>query len=119
HVLCLDKISTGDGIVAALQVVSILVESGKNLNELCSGMQTYPQILENVKITKKINLDNNLKLKQAVKDAEQEMAGKGRVLLRASGTEPLIRVMVEGETEQMIQPHVAKLVDLVKQEFCS
>ncbi len=119
HVLCLDKISTGDGIVAALQVVSILVESGKNLNELCSGMQTYPQILENVKITKKINLDNNLKLKQAVKDAEQEMAGKGRVLLRASGTEPLIRVMVEGETVQMIQPHVAKLVDLVKQEFCS
>ncbi len=118
HVLCLDKTSTGDGIVAALQVISILVEKEVSLKEICSGMTKFPQILENVKVVGKVDLLESEKLNQAVAEAERGMAGKGRVLLRVSGTEPLIRVMVEGETLQMIEPVVVKLVNLVKSEFC-
>ncbi|MDX1796444.1 MAG: phosphoglucosamine mutase, partial [Hydrogenovibrio sp.] len=87
HVLCLDKTSTGDGIVAALQVMSILVESGQDLKELTSGMTKFPQILKNVKVKDKTGLKTNQALKDAVAAAEERMAGKGRVLLRASGTE--------------------------------
>lgn len=118
HVLCLDKASTGDGIVAALQVVSILVEKKTSLKKLLEGMDVFPQILENIKITGKVDLTKNMIIQDAVRYAEKQMGGKGRVLLRASGTEPLIRVMVEGETLSMIEPHVKKLVNLVKSEFC-
>ena len=118
HVLCLDKASTGDGIVAALQVVSILVEKKTSLKKLLEGMDVFPQILENIKITGKVDLTKNMIIQDAVRYAEKQMGGKGRVLLRASGTEPLIRVMVEGETLSMIEPHVEKLVNLVKSEFC-
>jgi phosphoglucosamine mutase len=118
HVLCLDKASTGDGIVAALQVVSILVEKKTSLKKLLEGMDVFPQILENIKITGKVDLTKNMIIQDAVRYAEKQMGGKGRVLLRASGTEPLIRVMVEGETLSMIEPHVKKLVNLVKSDFC-
>ncbi|MDX1796143.1 MAG: phosphoglucosamine mutase, partial [Hydrogenovibrio sp.] len=117
HVLCLDKTSTGDGIVAALQVMSILVESGQDLKELTSGMTKFPQILKNVKVKDKTGLKTNQALKDAVAAAEERMAGKGRVLLRASGTEPLIRVMVEGESLALIEPEVETLVKIVETEF--
>ena len=118
HVLCLDKTTTGDGIIASLQVVSILMKTGKSLNKLMEGMKKYPQILENVRVAKKVDLSANKIIQEAVKLSEAEMSGKGRVLLRVSGTEPLIRVMVEGETLSLIEPHVNKLVKLVKNEFC-
>ena len=118
HVLCLDKTSTGDGIVAALQVVSILVEKKASLKELLTGLSTYPQILKNVKVLGKVDLTQNIAIQKAVSRAEKQMNGKGRVLLRVSGTEPLIRVMVEGETLSMIEPQVEMLVNLVKCEFC-
>ena len=82
------------------------------------GMKKYPQILENVRVAKKVDLSANKIIQEAVKLSEAEMSGKGRILLRVSGTEPLIRVMVEGETLSLIEPHVNKLVKLVKNEFC-
>lgn len=118
HVLCLDKASTGDGIIASLQVVSIIVEQNKTLKSLCDGVTRYPQILKNIKVTKKIDLSKNFNIQKEIHFVEQEMNGRGRVLLRASGTEPLVRVMVEGETVELIKPHVELLVKIVESEFC-
>ncbi len=118
HVLCLDKASTGDGIVASLQIVAIMSAKNKSLKDLVEGLTKYPQILKNVKVSGKVDLSKNKALKVAVKEVEAEMGSRGRVLLRASGTEPLIRVMVEGETISLIEQQVDRLVKLVESEFC-
>jgi len=117
HIICLDKSTTGDGIVAALQVLAEIQQSGKSLNELKLGMQKYPQVLKNVRVNKKVNLDEFDPIKKAVKAVEKKMGDKGRVLLRASGTEPLIRVMVEGENESDVIKYADELVDVVKKEI--
>lgn len=118
HVLCLNKITTGDGIVAALQVMSILVNEQKTLQDMLSGMDIFPQKMINVRVKDKTGLDENKSLTMAVERAESRMAGKGRVLLRASGTEPVIRVMVEGDDLSMVETEVKALVELVETEFC-
>lgn len=97
HIIVRDRIATGDGTIAALQVLHAMVDSGKNLAELKSIMTKYPQTLVNVRIKKKIDLASSDVIQDAVKMAEKQMGSRGRVLLRASGTEPLIRVMVEAE----------------------
>jgi phosphoglucosamine mutase len=102
HIICLDKTSTGDGIIASLQVLDWLVEKGITLTKACNGMSLYPQIMINVPIAKKIDLQSLPAVQQSVSAAESELNGKGRVLLRASGTEPLIRVMVEGEDAVLV-----------------
>ncbi len=117
HVLCLDKTTTGDGIIAALQVMSIIINSKKSLADLLQGLKIYPQKLINIKVINKNLVANNQRLKQAVIDAEKAMQGLGRVLIRPSGTEPLVRVMVEGETQSLIDPHVKRLVHLVETEL--
>ncbi len=114
HIICLDKTTTGDGIVAALQVLAQIQLSGKSLHELKLGMQKFPQILKNVRVNKKVNIDEVESIQKAVKAVEKKMGEKGRVLLRASGTEPLIRVMVEGESENEVVNHVNYLLDEVK-----
>ena len=95
HIICLDKTTTGDGIIAALQIVAEMQKTGLSLHDLKSGMQKYPQVLINVRTAKKVDL-NHVGIQNAVRAVEQALGDKGRVLLRASGTEPLIRVMVEG-----------------------
>ena len=95
HIICLDKTTTGDGIVAALQVLAEMKETGNSLHELRSRMSKYPQCLINVRIKKKLDL-NSADVIAAVNDVEAELGENGRVLLRPSGTEPVIRVMVEG-----------------------
>ena len=117
HIICLDRTTTGDGIVAALQVLAEIQHSGKSLHELKLGMQKYPQILKNVRINKKVNIDEVESIQKAVKDVEKKMAGKGRVLLRSSGTEPLIRVMVEGENLDDVVKYADQLVDEVKKSI--
>lgn len=117
HVLCLDKTSTGDGIVAALQVMSIVVKTELSLQKLASGMQKMPQVLKNVRIKEKVDLATSDALQNAISASEDRMAGKGRVLIRASGTEPLIRVMVEGQDASQIETEANKLVKLVETEF--
>ncbi len=114
HIICLDRTTTGDGIIAALQVMAEMQRSGKNLHELKSGMQKYPQVLINVKTTKKVNLDADENIQKAVSAVEKKLGETGRVLLRASGTEPLIRVMVEGQHEDAVKNYAQQLTDDVK-----
>jgi phosphoglucosamine mutase len=114
HIICLDKTTTGDGIIAALQIMAEMQDSGKNLHELKSGMKKYPQVLVNVKTSKKINPDQDEGIQKAVKAVEKKLGDTGRVLLRASGTEPLIRVMVEGQQEDLVRNYANQIADDVK-----
>jgi phosphoglucosamine mutase len=107
HLICLDKTTTGDGLVSALQVLCVMKQSGRTLAELTAGMSRYPQRLVNVRVPRKIDLKNALPIQAAVARAEQQLGARGRVLLRASGTEPVVRVMVEGEDRE----EVAQLAD--------
>ncbi|MES2182590.1 MAG: phosphoglucosamine mutase [Pseudomonadota bacterium] len=115
HILALDKHSSGDGIIAALQVLQALLQSKKSLAQLSADLTLYPQVLINVKTAKKINLDQHGAIQAAVRNAEAELAGSGRVLLRASGTEPKIRVMVEGESQLQVQTLAEKIAAVVTQ----
>ncbi|MEQ1622835.1 MAG: phosphoglucosamine mutase [Methylococcales bacterium] len=114
HIICLDRTTTGDGIIAALQVMAEMQGSGKSLHELKSSMQKYPQILVNVKTGKKINPEEDESIQKAVKAVEKKLGSTGRVLLRASGTEPLIRVMVEGQDEDLVKSYAHQLADDVR-----
>jgi phosphoglucosamine mutase len=114
HILALDKHSSGDGIIAALQVLNAMRSSGKSLAELGASLTLYPQVLVNVKVKKRIDISGNPVLQKAVKDAESELNGSGRVLLRASGTEPKIRVMVEGQSRDQVQKLADAIADVVK-----
>jgi len=114
HIICLDRTTTGDGIIAALQIMAEMQCSGKNLYELKSGMQKYPQILINLRTSKKVNIDANETIQKCVKDFETKLGDKGRILLRASGTEPLIRVMVEGEQEDTVKNYANQIAEVVK-----
>ncbi len=114
HIICLDKTTTGDGIIAALQVMAEMHDTGKSLSELKSGMQKYPQVLINIKTGRAIDIDNDIVLQKAVSAVENKLGDKGRVLLRASGTEPLIRVMVEGESESLVNNLAQELAEVVK-----
>jgi phosphoglucosamine mutase len=113
HIICLDRTTTGDGIVSALQVLATMVRSGKTLHELKTGMKKYPQRMINVPVSGKVELDNTPAVQDAVKSAEQRLAGRGRVLLRPSGTEPLVRVMVEGEDAQQVSDEADQLASIV------
>jgi len=117
HIICLDRTTTGDGIVAALQVLAAICGSGKNLHELKQGMEKYPQHMINVRIKEKVDPFTSEQIVAAVKATENRLADKGRVLLRASGTEPLIRVMIEGSDEQQVLTEVKQLAELVEQVF--
>ena len=100
--IMLDKATTGDGLICALQVLAIMKETGKPLSELASGMPKYPQTMVNVRTSSKLDLDSSEEIRSAVAAAEAELADTGRVVLRASGTEPVIRVMVEGLDHQQV-----------------
>tara|TARA_B110000008_G_scaffold57209_1_gene56746 strand:- start:45 stop:1388 length:1344 start_codon:yes stop_codon:yes gene_type:complete len=116
HVLCSDLNTTGDGIVAALQVIRAISDSGKTLAELKTGMQKFPQIMINVRLAKKVDISNNSAINSAVSDAEKKLAGRGRVLLRPSGTEPLIRVMAEGDDQALVEQQVQDIAKVVEQQ---
>jgi len=113
HIICLDRTTTGDGIVSALQVLAAMVKSGKTLHDLKNGMKKYPQRMINVPVSGKVELENTPAVQDAVKSAEQRLAGRGRVLLRPSGTEPLVRVMVEGEDAQQVNDEADQLAAIV------
>jgi len=119
HIICLDKTTTGDGIIAALQIMAEMHDTGKSLSELKSGMQKYPQVLINIKTGGAIDIDNDIVLQKAVSTVENKLGDKGRVLLRASGTEPLIRVMVEGESESLVNNLAQELAEVVKKLIVS
>ncbi len=112
HILCLNATTTGDGIVAALQVLQALQAHGKKLHDYKKGMTKLPQIMKNVKVVDK-SVVESVEIIEAVKQAEEEFAGRGRILLRPSGTEPVVRVMAEGEDESLVNALVDRLVDVV------
>ena len=114
HIICLDKTTTGDGIIAALQVLDGLISSGQTLTEACSDLQIYPQIMINVPISNSLDLNDSSLVQDEIRAAEAELADSGRVLLRASGTEPLIRVMVEGRDSAQVEKIAAKLAQSVR-----
>jgi len=115
HILTLDKHSSGDGIIAALQVLQAVIESKKTLAQLAANLTLYPQVLINIKTSKKIDLGNHAQIQTAVQAAEKALAGRGRILLRASGTEPIFRVMVEGENQLQVQTLAQNIADVVSQ----
>jgi phosphoglucosamine mutase len=114
HIICLDKHTTGDGIVSALQVLSAMRESGKSLAQLTAGLVMVPQVLLNVKVPHGFEWKKHAAIKQAHKAAAASLNGKGRVLLRPSGTEPVLRVMVEGEPRKAIESAAKSIADAVK-----
>ncbi|MDH5502298.1 MAG: phosphoglucosamine mutase, partial [Gammaproteobacteria bacterium] len=114
HVICLDQTTTGDGLIAALQILAIMKRSGQPLSELVKGMTRYPQNLLNVRTARRLDLHGTPVIRDAIAQAEKELAKSGRVLLRASGTEPVIRVMVEGENEQQVLLLSKRLADVVE-----
>lgn len=109
HIVCLDKTTTGDGIVAALQVLTIMVKQNKPLAQLLDGITLMPQTLMNLKTTRAGLLAAHTQVQHAVTCMEQEIKGEGRVLLRPSGTEPVLRIMVEGRNEKMVNTVAEKL----------
>lgn len=113
HLLALDKHTTGDGIVSSLQVLSALVRSGKTLAESCSELQLYPQTLINVKVGAGFDWTSNAAMVAEKESVERELGNAGRVLIRASGTEPLIRVMVEAKTAQLAESSARRIADKV------
>lgn len=117
HIICSDLTTTGDGIVSALQVLRAVVGSGHSLAELKQGMSKYPQRMINVKAPRSAKLKNNATIDRAIAAAEKALAGRGRVLLRPSGTEPVVRVMVEGDEAGLVEKLVRELAATVEQEL--
>ncbi|MDT8437957.1 MAG: phosphoglucosamine mutase [Wenzhouxiangellaceae bacterium] len=116
HILCLDRATTGCGLVSALQVLEVLATSGRPLAEWVAGMQHFPQVMVNVPVegSARALLDDNPAIDEAVAAVEQQLAGQGRVVLRPSGTEPLIRVMVEGRSAEHTRALAEQLADVVR-----
>ena len=114
HILCLDKTTTGDGLVSALQVLAVMKQTGNSLAELAAGMHRFPQVLLNVKVARGVDPTGIAVVQAAVARIEKRLNGEGRVVLRASGTEPVIRVMVEGRDEQLTRALATELAQVVR-----
>lgn len=117
HIICRDRTTTGDGIIAALQVLEALVETGLSLEDQLAEVKLYPQVLINVRFEQQREIIGLPQIQAALREAEQELAGQGRILLRPSGTEPLIRVMVEGSDAEKVNATAKHLADLVREQL--
>ncbi|MDX1334643.1 MAG: phosphoglucosamine mutase [Gammaproteobacteria bacterium] len=115
HIICLERTSTGDGIIAALQILYVMSKTGKSLHELKKGMTKFPQTLLNVPMTGNRDVLDSPQVQMAVKAVEQELGDEGRVLLRPSGTEPLVRVMVEGREGRQVEQLARQIADAVSE----
>jgi phosphoglucosamine mutase len=114
HVILSDFSTTGDGLIAALQVLAVMVQSGKPMSALARQFEPVPQLLENVRFNRGAEPLKNAVVQFAIADAEQQLHGSGRVLVRASGTEPLIRVMAEGDDEALVSRLVKQISGAVR-----
>lgn len=117
HIICRDRTSTGDGIVVALQVLAAMQQADQDLGDLAAGMRKYPQVLINVRLEEQKNILGLPEVQDAVASAERELGEQGRVLLRPSGTEPLIRVMVEGADQAQVTAVANHLADEVRAQI--
>lgn len=116
HIICRDRTSTGDGIIAALQVIAALQQADCSLSDACRDVEQYPQVLVNVRLQRRADLTQMPAVQDAVRAAESELGEHGRVLLRPSGTEPVVRVMVEGVDPAQVQRLAHQLADTVRAE---
>lgn len=116
HIIFSDVATTGDGLITALQIVQAVAHSGKKLSELSACMVTFPQLLVNVRVKTKAGWETNEAIAQAIREGEEALGDTGRILVRPSGTEPLIRVMAEGSTAEVLDTIVGKIADVVRKE---
>ena len=117
HLIFLDYNTTGDGLLSAIMLMNTIKMTGKPLSELAAEMQKFPQLLLNVKVTDKHKVTENEKVKAVIEEVEKEMNGDGRILVRPSGTEPLVRVMAEAKTKELCEKYVGRIADVVKAEM--
>ncbi len=114
HIICLDRTTTGDGLVSALQLLEIVKGTGQSLASLAAEMPVYPQVLINVRVSGPVDLDGDERIRGETAALEEKLGSRGRIVLRASGTEPLIRVMVEGVDQVEVQAVAEKLAEVVR-----
>ena len=119
HVILLDYNPTGDGILTSLMLIQSILEANKKASEMTKIIKLYPQVLINAKVSsdKKYNYENDEEIKQAIEKLEKEFAGNGRVLIRPSGTEPLVRVMIEGEDQEYITKKAKEIAELIEKKL--
>ena len=115
HLILSDFSTTGDGLIAALQVLAVMRRTGRRMSELARQFEPVPQLLENVKFAKGATPLKNEKVQSVIAQAEARLNGSGRILVRPSGTEPLIRIMAEGDDEKLVHQLVAEIAGAVKQ----
>jgi phosphoglucosamine mutase len=116
HLIFLDHATTGDGVLAALQLLAVMVESGKHISELGKGLVVYPQMLLNIRMKERVPLESMKGLRKAQAEFEKELGSRGRILVRYSGTEPLLRIMAEGENLDEVEAIVKALGDKAREE---
>ena len=117
HIVFLDFNTTGDGLMTGIQLVNIMKVTGKPLSELAKEVEKYPQKLVNVKVRDKHQVMENEKVKEVIEQIEKEMDGNGRILVRPSGTEPLVRIMAEAPSEELCEAYVNRIAAVVKAEM--
>ncbi|MFC7321545.1 phosphoglucosamine mutase [Halobacillus campisalis] len=117
HIIFLDHNTTGDGLLSALQLVNVIKETGKPLSDLAAEMEKFPQVLKNIRVIDKQAVQTHPRIQEVIQAVEEEMGGSGRVLVRPSGTEPLVRIMVEAPTEEQCETYVNKVVQVVEEEL--
>ena len=119
HVILLDYNPTGDGILTSLMLIQTILEENKTASELASIIKLYPQVLINAKVNaeKKYDYEKDEDIKKAIENVEKEFAGNGRVVIRPSGTEPLVRVMIEGENQEYITKRAKEIADLIEKKL--
>ncbi|EAE7733155.1 phosphoglucosamine mutase [Listeria monocytogenes] len=117
HIIFLDHNTTGDGLLSGIQLINVMKATGKKLSELAAEMKTFPQKLENIRVSDKNHVTDNPKVSKVIGEVEAEMAGNGRVLVRPSGTEPLVRVMVEAATKKETDEYCERISAVVRSEM--
>lgn len=117
HIIFLEHSTTGDGMLTALQLINVMKATGKPLSELAAEVEKFPQLLKNVRVKDKDAVKTNEKVQEAIRRVEEKMNGEGRVLVRPSGTEPLVRVMVEAKTDELCEQYVDEIIDVVREEL--
>lgn len=115
HIIFLEYITTGDGMLSAIQLVNVMKETGKKLSELAAEMEKFPQVLKNVRVLDKESAMNNSKVREEIEAVEGEMGDEGRVLVRPSGTEPLVRVMVEAKTQEDCERYADRVASVIEE----
>ncbi len=117
HIVFLDHSTTGDGLLGGIYLLKVMKDTGKTLSELAAEVTTYPQELINIRVTDKEGVMEHSRVQEVIAEVEAEMAGDGRVLVRASGTEPLLRVMTEAPTQEAVTEYCTRIADVVREEF--